>query len=397
MNYFVHDCSPEKRQEYFLVRYKSSGNFKKFGGVMMKTFTFNGEPKDSFSRWLVEGIKDNFNRNNYKYTTEPDEDINLVFNLTDAENPRPFRRKSQGTFVVSIVQTNKSPESVFKEGYPFLIRTVSNHLMYIVHSDEETAIHFLTLEQGHYQIDLQSDQSEEETFQQLYERVEPLASSQLVINNDFYDDLPKSLWNGDEITESLSSSGKKLDALNLLPAPFPLEEVLTKRDIRHLKKLYGIGGLSYGNLSARKNESDFWMSASGIDKSNMNEVGRDFLYIKDYDANRKAMKVSVPKDIKPKRASVDAIEHWMIYQAHPEVGAIVHIHAWMDGVEATQFNYPCGTIELAQNVSDLVDQAEDPSRTVIGLKNHGLTITGRDLDDIFERIEGKIIPQVPMS
>ena len=34
---------------------------------------------------------------------------------------------------------------------------------------------------------------------------------------------------------------------------------------------------------------------------------------------------------------------------------------------------------------------------VIGLKNHGLTITGESLDEIFDRIEGKVLRQVPMS
>ena len=33
----------------------------------------------------------------------------------------------------------------------------------------------------------------------------------------------------------------------------------------------------------------------------------------------------------------------MIYRAHPDVGAILHIHAWMDGIVATDVNYPCGT------------------------------------------------------
>jgi ribulose-5-phosphate 4-epimerase/fuculose-1-phosphate aldolase len=69
----------------------------------------------------------------------------------------------------------------------------------------------------------------------------------------------------------------------------------------------------------------------------------------------------------------------------------------MDGIPSTQINYPCGTVELARAVAELVRQADRPEQTIIGLKNHGLTITGPDLDDIFERIEGRIIPQVPMS
>jgi ribulose-5-phosphate 4-epimerase/fuculose-1-phosphate aldolase len=68
----------------------------------------------------------------------------------------------------------------------------------------------------------------------------------------------------------------------------------------------------------------------------------------------------------------------------------------MEGVPCTAFNYPCGTCELAKAVADMVREAEDPARAVVGLKNHGLTITGRSLDEIFERTEGKILPSVPM-
>jgi len=209
--------------------------------------------------------------------------------------------------------------------------------------------------------------------------------------------LHEELWNGNDITRKMVLSGKKLDEMNLLPAPFPLENYLTKRDMRQLKKLYGIGGLSYGNLSSRHDEKNFWMSASGINKADMREIGRDILFIKGFNREKNAMEISIPPNISPKRASVDAIEHWMIYREHPKVGAIVHIHAWIDGVKATEINYPCGTIQLAEAVASLVRNEEDPSRAIIGLKNHGLTITGRDLDDIFERIEGRVISQVPMS
>jgi len=64
--------------------------------------------------------------------------------------------------------------------------------------------------------------------------------------------------------------------------------------------------------------------------------------------------------VEPRRVSVDAIEHWMIYQEHPGVGAIVHVHAWVDGIEATDVNYPCGTEELARAVADLVRAEDDP-------------------------------------
>ena len=109
------------------------------------------------------------------------------------------------------------------------------------------------------------------------------------------------------------------------------------------------------------------------------------------------MRLSVAPDVQPRRVSVDAIEHWMIYREHPSVGAILHVHAWMNGIKSTHINYPCGTFELAETVADLVRQEPDPGHAVIGLRNHGLTITGESLDEIFARISGKILRQVPMS
>ena len=105
--------------------------------------------------------------------------------------------------------------------------------------------------------------------------------------------------------------------LDLLPAPFPVHEFLNERDLRHVMRLYQVGGLSYGNLSARKDETRFWMSASGVDKTALEEPGRDILLVTGYDEPNASMRISVPPGVEPRRVSVDAIEHWMIYQAHP--------------------------------------------------------------------------------
>jgi ribulose-5-phosphate 4-epimerase/fuculose-1-phosphate aldolase len=139
------------------------------------------------------------------------------------------------------------------------------------------------------------------------------------------------------------------------------------------------------------------MSASGVDKSKLETVGRDILMVKGYAEDRGAIILSVPPGIEPKRVSVDAIEHWMIYQAHPDVGAILHVHAWMEGIAATDVNYPCGTHELAVAVSELVDQEPDPLHAVIGLRNHGITCTGESLSEILDRIAPKVLRQVPMT
>jgi hypothetical protein len=315
----------------------------------------------------------------------------LVVNLIDAENPKPFRRRSRGTFVAAIHERPDVPDDVLKACYPLLVRALANIVLCFVPG---RGVWFVTMERGHYGVEA-SDPAE--LGQGVADRLVPLAMSKLVIDNEFRDDLEPELWDGDEITEEMKQAGTRLGDLDLLPAPFPIEELLDERDLRHVKRLYGIGGLSYGNLSARKDERRFWMSASGVDKSKLEVVGRDILLVSDYDAERNQIVLSVPPLVEPRRVSVDAIEHWMIYQQHPGVGAVLHVHAWMQDIPATDVNYPCGTEELAVAVSDLLAREPDPDHAVIGLRNHGITATGESLTEILDRIESRVLRQVPMT
>src|SRR5256712_5269097 len=125
------------------------------------------------------------------------------------------------------------------------------------------------------------------------------------------------------------------------------------------------------------------MSASGVDKSNMTEIGRDILMVKGFDRDRNVMLLSVPLHVRPRRVSVDAIEHWMIYTEHPEVGAIVHIHAWMENVKSTTINYPCGTIQLPAEVADSVRHRPPPPAAGGGPTKHRPTITRPRAGGIF--------------
>jgi ribulose-5-phosphate 4-epimerase/fuculose-1-phosphate aldolase len=361
------------------------------------TYTLHGRPKTERQRWFWDGLSAEMSRRGFQYLPDEVDDIRLVINFADLHDPQPFRRKAQGIFVATIVEDDSEPADILRAGYPVLVRALSNLAIYLVVQGERADAHFLTLEQGHYVITHEAGTPDELFFEDVYERLAPLATSQLVINNEYVPDLPESLWNGDEVTQEVTWASRQLDSLKLWPAPWPIHEILGERDLKHVMRLYGIGGLSYGNLSARRDAETFWMSASGVDKTNLREIGRDIILVKDYDPLQNAMILSVPRSVTPRRVSVDAIEHFMIYREHPAVGAILHIHAWMDNIASTHVNYPCGTRELAVAVAELVRQAPDPSRAVIGLKNHGLTITGHSLREIFARIDGKILPQVPMS
>jgi len=340
----------------------------------------------------------------YEELPAPGPEVQVVLHHLDPENARPYRRKSAPTFVVALAPLAAAPDDVLRAGYPLLVRGLANLCLMVSArpGDGAAVVDFVTLEQGTYAVEHTGDDGT--FFTEVFERIEPLASSRLVIANEFRTDLPTELWDGDKQTRQIGRAGERLDALDLLPAAFPIEEILSARDLRHVKLLYGIGGLSYGNVSARRQpptESEFgpefWMSASGVDKGALAEIGRHILLVRGYDDERDCMILSVPPSVKPNRVSVDAIEHWMIYREHPDVGAILHVHAWMDGISSTEINYPCGTVELAGAVADLVRRAPDPSRAVVGQRNHGLTITGLSLDEIFERIDGKLVRNVPMD
>jgi ribulose-5-phosphate 4-epimerase/fuculose-1-phosphate aldolase len=352
--------------------------------------TAGSEQLDRFAKLIgaaLEGV-------GFTSTNGDADEANLVISLLDLDDPKPFRRRGKGTYVVGVFERETHPEPIeesLRADYPQLLRGLANLVLDYVPGQ---GAWFTTMERGHYGI---TADDEQQLAQKVVERLLPLASSRLVIDNEFRTDLEEELWEGDAVTDSIRAAGVRLQELDLLPNPFPIEDLLTDRELRHVKRLYGIGGLSYGNLSARKDERRFWMSASGVDKSRLEIPGRDILLVSDYDSGNGRMVLSVPPNVEPRRVSVDAIEHWMIYQEHPNVGAIVHVHAWMEGISATDVNYPCGTEELARSVAELVRQAPDPDHAVVGLRNHGITVTGPTLEEILDRIEPTVLREIPMT
>ena len=343
---------------------------------------------------LAEKLVSTFVAHGHELCDETEGDLQMVLNLANADQPRPYRRRSRAVYVVTLVAANCLPDNAQREVYTLLVRSLSNLAIYAIPHDGDADLHFTTLEAGFYHIPFDPEA--------VYQHVLPLATSQLLIQNEIIPDLPEAYWRGTPITQQMIHYGQELDHLGVLPAPFPIRELLSERDLRHVYRLYGITGLSYGNLSACESipelgPTTFWMTARGVNKAKLSGVGQDLLLIRGYDSTQAAILVSVPPRHNPSaRASVDAMEHYLIYSTFPQVGAIVHVHAWMEGVLSTQQNYPCGTGELAQEVVGLLQRTPDPSRTAVGLKNHGLTITGPNLDDIFGRIRGRLLTQVPM-
>lgn len=356
-------------------------------------FTIVRNDSNTFRENLLESLIDGCVRKGDKMigTTEQ---ANYALNLATLENPRSVRRKSRSLFVITFISGNISAEEEGKIkvlSYNALVKSLSNLLIYITPNLETF---FTTPEAGFYQIFFNPDE--------IYEKIKPIISSNFATDNKFVQDLPERFWYGSEITKQISNYGKVLDKLGVLPVPFPLKEFLTESQMKQLYKIYGITGASYGNLSAREripelSNDTFWMTGRGVDKSNLQLIGKDILLVKDFDYKNHEAILSMPPNYNPKaRVSVDAVEHSMIYKAFPEIGAIIHVHAWINGVFCTRQNYPCGTIELAQEVLDLLSRTDNPVSTAVGLKNHGLTITGKNLQEIFEKFSSKLLTEVEM-
>jgi len=322
------------------------------------------------------------------------DDIKFILNFTQFADPQAVHRKSQHEFVVTIAVLSNDVADLRYLCYNTLIQTLSNLVICIKTSGQNAPeVYCITPEVGFYHFRYSP--------QKLYEAMKPIISAHFVIDNRIRYDLSAE-YSVTPFTEKLKRYGSVLDTMGVLPVPFPMTEVLSQENIDHLYDLFHIKGLSYGNLSVRERipevgPNTFWMTARGVDKAHLKGVGQDILLVEGYDAARGEILVRIPLGSNPKiRVSVDAIEHVMIYEAFPDVGAIVHVHAWMEGVSCTHQNFPCGTSELAREVEGLLKSTLHPGKAVVGLKNHGLTITGPDLEDIFSRIEGKLLKEVPM-
>ena len=334
----------------------------------------------------VESVGKEFERDGFTRVDDVLE-ADFVLNMFDASDPKAFRRQSRGTYSASFYELDAVPDDVLKTSYPMLVRTLAN--VVVLHVPGE-GVWFTTMERGTYKI---SDDPAE-----VFERLAPLAKSKLVIDNEFVPDLEPELWGGDEVTADIGAAGKRMQELDLLPAPFPVHEYLNERDLRHVMRLYQVGGLSYGNLSARKDATRFWMSASGVDKSQLEVAGRDILMVTGYDEDNARMLHQRPAGDRAaarlgrRDRALDDLPGASRRRRDPPRARLAR--GQLPRRTSTTRAAPQ---ELAEAVAELIDREPDPAHAVIGLRNHGITATGDTLTEILDRIEAKLLRQVPMT
>ncbi len=372
-------------------------------------FTASGTP-DPIQAWFWEGFRAALQARGHRLQEAPDETTDLVVNFARVDAPRPILQDlpSSRTKVLTVVTVEARPEDPLAAGYPLLPLNLCSLLLLLVgRSNPPETSFLLTLEQGHPEIPVGDPEA---YFQEVARRVEARAGATWAFDNLFREDLPPELWEGTPITGQMTLAGMLLDALHLLPPPFPLDDYLTPRQRRFVRLAYRLFGLSYGNVSARARHpaladgTAFWMSASGVDKSRLRRVGEEILLVGGVEEGK--VVVRIPPGKPHRRVSVDAVEHYLIYDQNPAVGAILHVHAWPEAVdpaltlvETTPYQaYPCGSLEIARLTARRVGEAPDPAAVVVAQANHGVVITGPSLPEIFLRLqEGRIrlTPRIP--
>src|SRR3569833_3822985 len=72
-----------------------------------------------------------------------------VLSVDEDGAPRPFRRRSRGTFVAALHGLDAAPADPLREGYPVLVRALANVSLTYVPGDGEW---FTTLERGSYLV-----------------------------------------------------------------------------------------------------------------------------------------------------------------------------------------------------------------------------------------------------
>ena len=217
------------------------------GRVVDHTFARNGEPdaprlalvrrRHRGRRWPTRATPS---------VDRPGPEVQVVLHPVDAANPRPYRRKNAPTFVVAIGYLAEPPTDLLRTGYPLLVRGLAN--LAVLLSDGPTAGRVTSSPSSRAPTPSSTRATTTSSSPPCSSGSSRSASSRLVIANEFLADLPPVAVGRRRADRQIARAGERLGALDLLPAAFPIEEILLPATCATCKLLYGIGGLSYGNV-----------------------------------------------------------------------------------------------------------------------------------------------------
>ncbi len=316
----------------------------------------------------------------------------LVLAHIDPQDPKVYRRPDSGVFVVSLLRLPRPPDNLDGHAHAWIVRTLANLMIVVAGPDDQPAIYVRTPDRTLESIGAPAWSPA--LYAQLMQHLSML-DVHLVVDNIFDRDLEPELRQGGDALPAMRRAAARLAELGALTSGPPVGDMLAPQELRHLQRLYQGSRMSSGNLSQRHDARRFWMSTSGVDWAQLGTVGRDVELVKGYDPGSRALLISVPPGVRPRRVSSDALTHHLVYRSQPGVGAIAHLHAWFDDVQAVGPDYARGSLERAHVVASLVQEAADPFHAIVGIERHGVIVTGETLDEIVQRVSDRGVLPVP--
>ncbi len=142
-------------------------------------------------------------------------------------------------------------------------------------------------------------------------------------------------------------------------------------------------GIGYGNLSFRnKGEREFTITATQTGKQPKLQPAE---YIRITDYNFDTFTVYSEGEYKP---SSEALSHAMIYEIHPEIQAVIHIHSkplWqmMIATDALATTAEYGTTDMAHEIANLYLSRDPFKYNAFVMKGHedGIITFGKTIQD----------------
>ncbi len=157
-------------------------------------------------------------------------------------------------------------------------------------------------------------------------------------------------------------------------------------------------GIGYGNLSFRnKGERSFTITATQTGNQPTLNPAK---YIRITDYNFDTFTVYSEGEYKP---SSEALSHAMIYEVHPDIQAVIHVHSkplWqmMIATDALATTAEYGTAEMAHEIANLYPSRDPFKHNAFVMKGHedGIITFGKTIQDaelkLYQIIRASLAP-----
>ena len=128
----------------------------------------------------------------------------------------------------------------------------------------------------------------------------------------------------------------------------------------------------HGSIALRVSGDSFLITARGSNKKNLRPS--DVVLVRNVDWRKRTISIEA---VRSARASFNAVLVAAIFKKFPHINAVVHGHVLAKHTPTTAFPYTPGTLEYATKPLHLFTKGV----RMINLKDHGLVVIGRDLEE----------------